>query len=276
MAGAGAAAAAARRVTVVHGASGGLGLAFARLLAARGGAVVATARAPERSAALEELRQAHPGAVEVVQYDACDAQSAAEAVARVADMHGGRVDTLINACGLLHDPVTGLAPEKALPHLTAEAMQRVYEANCVAPSMAMMHFTPLLQAGGAERDGTHGRAMAATLTARVGSIADNKMGGWYAYRASKAAMNQTIVGAALELKRAARTSKGRKRDVAVVALHPGTVDTRLSSPFSARVKPEKLFTPERAAGDLLQVLSGLEQGAESGSFLAYDGSPIPW
>merc|ERR1719484_216081 len=101
-----------------------------------------------------------------------------------------------------------------------------------------MHFTPLLQAGGAERDGTHGRA--------------------------------------LELKRAARTSKGRKRDVAVVALHPGTVDTRLSSPFSARVKPEKLFTPERAAGDLLQVLSGLEQGAESGSFLAYDGSPIPW
>ena len=175
----------------------------------------------------------------------------------------------------LHDPATGLTPEKALAQLSAEAMQRVYEANCVAPSMAMVHFAPLLQAGGAERDGSHGRAVAATLSARVGSIADNKMGGWYSYRASKAALNQTVVGAALELGRAARTTKGRKRDVAVVALHPGTVDTRLSSPFSARVKPEKLFTPERAAGDLLKVLSGLGP-TDSGWFLAYDGSTIPW
>ena len=272
---AGAAGAAERRVTVVHGASGGIGLEFARQLAVRGDCVVAACRTPERSAALKALEEAHPGAVTLVRYDACDEAVAAEAVARVAELHGGRVDGLINACGLLHDPATGLSPEKALNQLSADAMHRVYAANCVAPAMALMQFAPLLQAGGAERNASHGHAVAATLSARVGSIGDNKMGGWYSYRASKAALNQTVVGAALELGRAARASKGRKRHVACVALHPGTVDTRLSSPFSARVKPEKLFSPERSVRDLLAVISNLSP-AESGGFLAYDGSAIPW
>ena len=263
-------------MTIVHGASGGIGLEFVRQLAARGETVVAACRSPERSPALEELASSSHSSgasVQVVQYNACDEASAAEAVARITELHDGRVDALINACGLLHDPTTGLAPERALSQLSAEAMRRVYEANCVAPSMAMMHFAPLLQAGGAERDGTHGKAVAATLSARVGSISDNKLGGWYSYRASKAALNQMVAGAALELGRAA--PKGRKRKVTVVALHPGTVDTGLSAPFSARVKPEKLFTPERAAGDLLSVIDGLGQ-EDSGSFLAYDGSAIPW
>ena len=101
------------------------------------------------------------------------------------------------------------------------------------------------------------------------------LGGWYSYRASKAALNQSLKCASIELGRDARVSRGAKRSVACVALHPGTVDTPLSKPWQRNVKPEKLFTPQFSVEGMLAVCDGLE-AKDNGRFLAYDGSEIPW
>jgi len=112
------------------------------------------------------------------------------------------------------------------------------------------------------------RAVYASISARVGSIGDNRLGGWYAYRGAKAAQNMFTKTLAIEW---ART----RRNVVCVALHPGTTDTELSRPFQANVPPEKLFAPERTVRQLLEVIDRLAP-ADTGSFLAWDGSRIPW
>ena len=110
--------------------------------------------------------------------------------------------------------------------------------------------------------------MVANVSARVGSIGDNRLGGWYAYRGSKAALNMFTRTASIEL--------GRKAPNAIaVAIHPGTVDTALSRPFQKSVSPERLFAPDRAARQILEVLDGLGP-EQTGTFVAWDGSEIPW
>ncbi|AAK24941.1 C-factor [Caulobacter vibrioides CB15] len=142
--------------------------------------------------------------------------------------------------------------------VSAEAMQRLFEVNAVIPSLVAKHLAPLLP--------KDERSVIAALSARVGSIGDNRLGGWHAYRASKAALNMMIRCQALELQ--------RERPLAVcVVLHPGTVATGLSAPFAR--SPKTLFTPDDAAQRLLKVLSRL-QPADSGGFFAHDGQPIPW
>ncbi len=135
--------------------------------------------------------------------------------------------------------------------------------NSVGPILLAKHLGPLMITRRKE-----GRvpSVFASLTARVGSISDNGLGGWISYRASKAAQNQALKTASIELGR---------RGVIVVALHPGTVNTDLSEPFQKNVRPEKLFPVDMAANQLLDVVDSLEQ-EDNGSFLAYDRKPIPW
>lgn len=111
-------------------------------------------------------------------------------------------------------------------------------------------------------------AVIANLSARVGSIGDNRLGGWYSYRASKAALNQLTKTMSLEFQR-------RKQPVAAICLHPGTCDTDLSAPFQRNVPPEKLFTRERAVEQLLRIIDSTTM-ADTGRFVAWDGSPIEW
>ena len=165
---------------------------------------------------------------------------------------------MIHTPGLLQNDV--LRPERRMQDISLEALHASFAVNAFAPMLAAKHFLPLLGHGE--------RAIFASVSARVGSIGDNRLGGWYSYRAAKAAQNQLIHTAAIE---AARKS----RALICCTLHPGTVDTGLSKPFQAGVKPEKLFTPERAAAQLLDVLAGLTP-ADSGGFFAWDGQPIPW
>ena len=149
----------------------------------------------------------------------------------------------------------GIAPEKSLAAIDAEALQAVFQVNALGPALVLRHFLPLLDKQGAM----------AMLSAKVGSIGDNRLGGWYAYRASKAALNMLIKTAAIELAR----SKPKAR---LLALHPGTVISKLSQPFrgAAAARPAEL-----AAAQMLQVIDSL--GPEhSGSFHAYDGQPLPW
>lgn len=241
---------------VVQGANRGLGLAFVHTLLARGHQVIATCRDPAGATALQAL------GIPVIALDLSDAASL-EALEGSVREHTDRVHLLLNVAGLLHGTTPdgrSLQPEKRLEHLDLAAMHQVFAVNAFGPALVTKHLFPLLQ--------HDERAVVANLSARVGSIGDNHLGGWYTYRASKAAQNQLTRTLAIELGR-------RAPHAIVVALHPGTVDTGLSRPFQRGVPPEKLFTPERAVDQLLQVIEGLKP-TDSGGFFAWDGSPIEW
>jgi NAD(P)-dependent dehydrogenase (short-subunit alcohol dehydrogenase family) len=163
---------------------------------------------------------------------------------------------VVDATGFLHN--AGWAPEKGWQQLDPAHMAHSFAINAIGPALLMKHFLPLLA-----RDG---KSVFATLSAKVGSIGDNRLGGWYSYRASKAALNQLVRTSAIELRR-------KNPHALCVALHPGTVDTGLSSPFAKNGL--EVRTPEQAAERLLGVLDGL-QPSENGSFLNHDGTPLPW
>ena len=167
---------------------------------------------------------------------------------------------VIVATGLLHDETGGIAPEKSWRALDAAAMAQVYADNAIGPAMIAKHGLPRLP--------RHARAVFAVLSARVGSIEDNRLGGWHSYRASKAALNMLVRNFAIEL------SRSHPQAVAA-ALHPGTVDSRLSAPFQRGVAPDKLFSPDQSAGYLLDVLHGLTP-ADSGGLFAWDGTRLPY
>lgn len=167
---------------------------------------------------------------------------------------------VFNAIGMLHDTASGIAPEKKLADLDAEAMKQLFHINAITPAL-------LLKALEGCFKGRH-PALFASLSARVGSIGDNRLGGWYAYRASKAAHNMLMKTAAVELRRV-------NSEMVVVCLHPGTTDTALSLPFQERVPEGTLFTPAFVAERLLAVLDELPKG-KSGLFMDWAGQPVPW
>jgi NAD(P)-dependent dehydrogenase (short-subunit alcohol dehydrogenase family) len=243
---------------MVQGASRGIGLEFARQLAAREdiGLVVATCREPDAAGSLRTLSEA--ASLAIVALDVEDEASIDSAATAVAG-HAAQIDLLVNCAGLLHD-ADGVAPERRLDQLASAPLLRGFAVNALGPALVVKHFRPLLQQAR--------RPIVANLSARVGSITDNRLGGWYGYRASKAAQNMLTRCMAIEL------GRGR-RPVTVVALHPGTVDTDLSRPFQRNVPEGKLFSTEQAVGQLLAIIDGLTP-EDSGRFFAWDGSEIPW
>jgi len=178
------------------------------------------------------------------------------------DLAGAEADLrrVFNAAGILHDGSMGLGPERRLSDLDAAHLARIFAVNAVGPLLVFERALPFVPRGD--------RAMLVSISARIGSIGDNRMGGWYGYRASKAALNQLQRSLAVEL---ARTH----RKAVVLALHPGTVDTALSEPFQGSVDEEKLFRPDHVARRLLE-LSDSATREDSGGFFAWDGSAIPW
>lgn len=223
------------RSAVVIGARGGIGAALVEALREEGGhaAVHAFAR-PE--------------------LDILDEASIAAAAARVAA--GPPPALVIVATGLLHSGERG--PEKSLKELDAAWLTTTLAVNAIGPALVAKHFLPLLPKGE--------RSVFAALSARVGSISDNRLGGWYGYRAGKAALNQLFRTLSIEMK--------RLNDRAIlVGLHPGTVDTALSKPFQKNVPPGQLFDPGRAAVQLLDVIDGLDV-KDSGNLIAWDGATV--
>ena len=166
------------------------------------------------------------------------------------------IDMVIIATGILHEGK--LMPEKSLKDLSAEKLQRLFEVNTIVPLLIAKHFLPKLS--------RETRSIFATLSARVGSISDNQLGGWYSYRASKAALNMIIKNIAIEI------SRFNKKAI-IVGLHPGTVDSNLSKPFQGNVPYGKLFTPEYSTQKLLEVLTSLTS-KQSGKCFAWDGKEI--
>lgn len=243
--------------TLIVGGSRGIGLALvrARLADAACSGVISASR--RISAEIQALLDTHGERLAWVEIDVSDEASVERAAAQVQALTPA-LHLLVNCAGLLH--ADGMAPERRLSEVTAENLLRSYAVNAVGVLLVAKHFLKLLA--------HHERAVLANISARVGSIGDNRLGGWYAYRAAKAAQNQITRTLAVELAR-------RAPRLSCVALHPGTVDTALSAPFSGNVAAGKLFSAERAAQQLLAVIAGLADDA-SGRFYAWDGAEIPW
>ncbi len=227
----------------VFGASGGIGAAFVEQLAADPAVKLVHAGARSSVAATDK--------VQPFEFDLTDEASIAAAAADI-----GKVDLIIIATGMLHDGTQ--QPEKSFRAQSADAYARAFAINAIGPALIGKHFLPLLP-----RDR---RGVFAALSARVSSVSDNRLGGWHAYRAAKAALNMILRNFAVEL---GRTHK----DAVIAGLHPGTVATPLSEPFQRNVEPTKLFTPEFSAAQMLSVLDALTP-ADSGNLFAWDGQRI--
>jgi NAD(P)-dependent dehydrogenase (short-subunit alcohol dehydrogenase family) len=233
-------------LAVVLGGTGGIGAALVAGLHAQGFEVLALGRRTQPA-----LDYTNEKTVETC------AQHVADRLAHT----GLPLQRLIVATGFLHGNTAGghrAEPERSWQHLSADALQHNFLINAIGPALVMRHFLPLLP--------KQGPCVAAFLSARVGSIGDNALGGWYAYRASKAALNQLVHTGAIELAR-------RNKEALCVVLHPGTVDTALSQPFAKtglQVRPAT-----EAASDLLAVIDSLPVGS-SGRFFDHKGLAIPW
>lgn len=231
----------------VFGSGGGIGSAFVDELASRPG--VASVLAYSRAAGASTLAKVDTRSVDV------SSDAALEEAAAAVDEP---LDIVIVATGTLHSDRYG--PERRISEVNAESMLEVYRINTVAPALIAKHFLPLLV-----RDR---HSVFAALSARVGSISDNRLGGWTSYRASKAALNMVLKTFAIEHGR-------RRKNSIIVGLHPGTVDTGLSKPFSGNVPEGKLFSPSQSARYLLEVIDGLGPD-DSGGVFAWDGHQIDY
>lgn len=232
---------------IVIGANGGIGRSFVKQLAdlAQVEAVFALSR--NAQAGIE-------GKVHYMPMRFTDEESikaTAEALREI-----GQFDIILIATGFLH--ADGMRPEKTMKALKREQLLKSFEVNAIGPALCAKHFLPLL------RQNT--KTVFAALSARVGSISDNRLGGWYAYRASKAALNMIIKTLSIEFGR-------RYPDAIICGLHPGTVDTDLSQPFQANVSKDRLFTPDFSVERMILVLDHLSSES-SGDLIAWDGIKI--
>ncbi|MGB3137149.1 MAG: SDR family NAD(P)-dependent oxidoreductase [Nodosilinea sp.] len=247
-----------RQHALVVGASQGIGLGFVQHLLSdlRFEAVYGTYRSPESAQGLLALAQQFPQ-LTCLPVDVTQEETIAAAIASI-QARTPQLHRVVYCVGVLHDG--DFQPEKSLRQITAENLTRSFQTNAVGAALLVKHLLPLLQ---------HDQpSLFAAVSAKIGSIGDNRLGGWYGYRASKAALNMLIKTAALEYAR-------RSPHTILTLLHPGTTDTRLSQPFQRGVPPEKLFSVDRTVGQLMAVMDGLTP-ADSGEFFSWDGARLPW
>ncbi len=238
-------------IAVVVGVAGGLGGALARTLGAQGRYDLVVGLARRRPADWPDSPQWPFIETDIQNED--DLLAAAQVLRAL-----GSLERVVVATGLLHGE--GVAPEKTMRSLDAATLTQLFAVNAVAPALIAKHLLPLTP-----KDRP---SVFAALSARVGSISDNRLGGWYGYRASKAALNMLIATLAIEHR--------RTRPLGVcVALHPGTVLTDLSAPFRKGGADDTTFIPARSAQALVELMDRLG-GDDNGGFFAWDGSRIEW
>ena len=229
-----------------------MGESSAVIIGARGGIGAALADALEKDPNYAQVIRLHRESNPPV--NLLDESSIAAAAASLTTAHPP-ISLVLVATGLLHSNQNG--PEKSLRELDPDWMIENFRINAVGPALVAKHFLPIMA--------KQGPICFAALSARVGSISDNRLGGWHSYRASKSALNMLIRNIAIEWQR-------KNPQSVVVGLHPGTVETALSAPFKGNPAHER-FSPARAAGDMLSVLHGLKP-EQSGQIFAYDGSLV--
>ncbi|MGL5834519.1 MAG: SDR family NAD(P)-dependent oxidoreductase [Waterburya sp.] len=243
----------------VVGASQGIGLGFVRSLLQQSNIqqIFATYRNRDTAGELLDLASQYGDRLTCLQVDITIEEDIAAAIkeiqASVQQLH-----LAIYCVGVLHDQT--LTPEKSLRQINAQNLIYSFQVNSIGAVLLAKHLMPLFN--------KTEPSIFASISAKVGSIGDNRLGGWYGYRASKAALNMFLRTTAIEYSR-------RCPKTIVVALHPGTTDTQLSKPFQQNVPTEKLFPVEHTVKLLSQVISNLSL-QDSGQFFSWDGTQLPW
>ena len=240
---------------LVVGANRGIGLAITRKLLSNGnvGRVYATYRQVDGNGlfSISDKRLVN------IKADITESDTL-KMMADTINDNGDEPDLVINSAGILHE--NAVCPEKALSQCEPASLSRLFMVNSIGPLMLAKAVIPLMP----KTRSSH----FAVLSAMVGSITDNRLGGWYGYRASKAALNQFMRTLAVECRR-------NRPGLCITAIHPGTTDTQLSRPFQANVKAEKLYTTTQTAERILEVVMA-GQPESSGRFVNWDGQPLPW
>lgn len=257
---------------LIQGASRGLGLEFCKHILKNKSlaAVIATCRNPDGAAELRSLAGQHRGRLTVLRLDVNREEDIRGAAERVKE-NFGRVDLLVNSSAMLHPTGKG---ETSLRDVSAQGIISTLTTNTVGPLVMAKYFSPLLQKGGGafgqqppEKVKQHS-GIIVNITAKVGSIGDNGLGGWYSYRMSKAALNMATRNLSIEL--------GRSRPkVVCVSLHPGTVNTDLSRPYHRNVPNDKLFSAEHSVNCLMGIINSLSI-EKTGKAYNWDGTELPW
>ncbi|MGQ4650066.1 SDR family NAD(P)-dependent oxidoreductase [Lyngbya aestuarii] len=241
------------------GSSQGIGLGFVRKLLQYDNfaKIYATYRSHESASELIALASQHPDQLVCLPLDITKESQISQCIECI-EKSVDKLHLVINCVGLLHE--NPLQPEKSLRQINADNLMRYFQVNSIGAVLLAKHLLPLFRHSD--------RSIFASISAKIGSIGDNRLGGWYGYRASKAALNMFMRTVAIEY--------GRKSpQTVVVTLHPGTTDTRLSQPFQKNVPAEKLFSVEQTVAQLLAVIEKLDED-DSGQFFSWDGSSLPW
>ncbi|HEY9770373.1 MAG TPA: SDR family NAD(P)-dependent oxidoreductase [Coleofasciculaceae cyanobacterium] len=244
---------------LIVGASQGIGLGFVRALLQQDNvkSIYATYRSQDTAGELFDLERQYSDRLKCLQVDITAESEIAAAIKQIQESVE-QLHLAIYCVGVLHD--RNLSPEKSLRQIDADKLIYSFQVNSIGAVLLAKHLMPLFN----KRD----RNILACISAKVGSIGDNRLGGWYGYRASKAALNMFLKTTAIEYSR-------RCPQTIVVALHPGTTDTRLSQPFQKNVPSAKLFPVEHTVSLLSKVIAGLEI-KDSGQFFSWDGTQLPW
>lgn len=257
-------------IFVVTGASRGIGLQFVKSLLERTqGKIVACVRSPDKVDHLDSVIQSLPDPTRVmkIQLDVEDQASIESAGEKIRESFD-RVDLLLNVAGILGDGKNDPGPERSISKINRDWFEKTLAVNLVGPVMLTKELSPLMlqrRRGKSDSDAkARPVAVVANLSARVGSISDNALGGWYTYRMSKTALNQATRTMALELKRSSTWS---------ISLHPGTTKTDLSKPFQANVAEGKLFPVDFTVNSLLNVIDSMKE-EHSGGFFDWAGKSI--
>lgn len=232
----------------VIGASGGLGQAFVEHFSAQSNVEIIHAFSRNQMKFENEKIENH-------KMDILSEQSIQDAFTDIGE--AVLFDIVVVATGFLHDQ--NVSPEKAIRDINIDNFHQVFSVNTFGPALLAKHFLPRLQ--------SDRKSVFACLSARVGSISDNRLGGWYAYRASKAALNMILKNAAIEIYR-------KNKKATIIGMQPGTVDTRLSKPFQRNVQEDQLFTPEHSSSSLLTVINDLTP-EQSGKVFDFAGEEVP-
>lgn len=244
---------------LIIGASRGIGLGFIRQLLEREESVklYATYRQKETAQELFKLQIQYSNSLKLLQLDITEEEQISN-LAKQLKQEISELHLVVNCVGILHEDT--IKPEKSLRHINTENLLTYFQVNSIATVLLAKQLSPFFRH-------SHKTVLAA-ISAKVGSIEDNYLGGWYGYRASKAALNMFLKTISIEYKRTCPHT-------IVVALHPGTTDTHLSKPFQKNVPPEKLFSVERTVKQLLTIIDNLTEN-DTGKFFSWDGNCLPW
>jgi NAD(P)-dependent dehydrogenase (short-subunit alcohol dehydrogenase family) len=244
------------KTALVVGGGKGIGLGFVRQLLTRIeiDRVYATYRQLESATELLAIADSR---LHCIQMDITDESQIAATIEQIKS-ETVKLHYTISCVGVLHEGE--LQPEKSLRQIDSAQLLRYFQVNSIGAMLLFKYIQPLIK--------HEDRSIVATISAKIGSIGDNQTGGWYGYRASKAALNMFVKTTSIEYKRTCPQA-------IIATLHPGTTDTNLSLPFQRNVPPEKLFSVDRTVEQLLKVIDGLEPN-DSGEFFSWDGSKLPW